>query len=637
MAIENKNRTAEEDASINVAEESRETEWKSKSYMASIFVGDFDIDIPMRNGAGYPSQEAEDKLIGDEACRKIDAWAKENIDGEQIDREESIPGHVWSGLKDLNLFAIKIPKKYGGLGMSQTNYMRILSLISRHCGSVAATLSAHQSIGVPQPIKLAGTEQQKEKWLPKFAEGWVSAFALTEPNVGSDPANMSTEARLDGDEWVINGEKLWCTNGVVADVIVVMAKTGTRITSSGKEINEISAFIVESDTPGFDVIHRCKFMGIRAVENGLLRFTNCRVPAENLIGGQGNGLKLALSTLNDGRLSIPAIAADNIQYVSEFCARWGKTREQWGRNIGSHEPGSEKIAQIHSAGYAMAAFSDYCAYLSDEGEQDMRMEAAAAKMFNTELLWETMDTALQLRGGRGYETAESLKARGEFDIPMERMLRDARINRIVEGTTDIMHLFLAREALDWHLSNAGPLFGKSSLLVKAATVAKCAWVYSRWLPKILVPSFFRRFKSFHPWLRPQLRKIDSKSKKLARTLFAQMLLRGPKLEMKQLILARLVDIGTELSVCGLVASRVETELRAGSSQNMLAADYWINTRLKHVDRLFEDVWKNTDADASSLAKEQMNRAQSLPVVDTSHLTPIDTDTGREITNNVQRK
>jgi hypothetical protein len=448
---------------------------------------------------------------------------------------------------------------------------------------------------------------------------------------------MSTEAHLDGDEWVINGEKLWCTNGVVADVIVVMAKTGTRITSSGKEINEISAFIVESDTPGFDVIHRCKFMGIRAVENGLLRFTDCRVPAENLIGGQGNGLKLALSTLNDGRLSIPAIAADNIQYVSEFCARWGKTREQWGRNIGSHEPGSEKIAQIHSAGYAMAAFSDYCAYLSDEGEQDMRMEAAAAKMFNTELLWETMDTALQLRGGRGYETAESLKARGEFDIPMERMLRDARINRIVEGTTDIMHLFLAREALDWHLSNAGPLFGKSSLLVKAATVVKCAWVYSRWLPKILIPSLFRRFKSFHPWLRPQLRKIDSKSKKLARTLFTQMLLRGPKLEMKQLTLARLVDIGTELSVCGLVASRVETELRAGSSRNMLAADYWINTRLKHIDRLFEDVWSNSDADASSLAKEQMQRAQSLPAVDTSHLAPIDTDSGREITNNTQRK
>ena len=637
MAIENKNRTAEEDASINVAEESREMEWKSKSYMGSIFVGDFDIDIPHRSGRGFPEQDPADKAIGDRILDDIKTWADDHLDGEQIDRDESIPGHVWSGLKDLNLFAIKIPKQYGGLGMSQTNYMRILSLISRYCGSVAATLSAHQSIGVPQPIKLAGTQAQKDKWLPKFAEGWISAFALTEPNVGSDPANMATEAYLDGDEWVINGEKLWCTNGVVADVIVVMAKSGTRTTSSGKKINEISAFIVETDTPGVEVVHRCKFMGIRAVENGLLRLTNCRVPAENLIGGQGNGLKLALSTLNDGRLSIPAIAADNIQYVSEFSARWGKTREQWGRNIGSHEPGSEKIAQIHSTGYAMSAFSDYCAYLSDEGKQDMRMEAAAAKMFNTELLWDTMDTALQLRGGRGYETSESLRVRGEFDIPIERMLRDSRINRIVEGTTDIMHLFLAREALDWHLSNAGPLFSKSSVWTKVKTAAKCSLIYSRWIPKLLVPSFFRRFRSFHPSLRHYLRALDSRSRKLARTLFAQMILQGPKLEMKQLTLARLVDVGTELAVCGLVLSRVDTEMKSGSGDNLLAAEYWVKTRLKHVDQLFRDVWSNHDSEAKALAEEQMFRADSLPNVDTSHLQAIESDTGREITNGKNRR
>lgn len=637
MAIENKNRTAEEDASINVAEESRETTWKSKSYMGSIFVGDFDIDIPHRRGCGFPEQDPADKATGDSILANIKKWADEYLDGEQIDRDESIPGHVWAGLKDLNLFAIKIPKQYGGLGMSQTNYMRILSLISRYCGSVAATLSAHQSIGVPQPIKLAGTQAQKDKWLPKFAEGWISAFALTEPNVGSDPANMATEAYLDGDEWVINGEKLWCTNGVVADVIVVMAKSGTRVTSSGKEINEISAFIVETDTPGVEIIHRCKFMGIRAVENGLLRFTNCRVPAENLIGGQGNGLKLALSTLNDGRLSIPAIAADNIQYVSEFSARWGKTREQWGRNIGAHEPGSEKIAQIQSAGYAMAAFSDYCAYLSDEGKQDMRMEAAAAKMFNTELLWDTMDTALQLRGGRGYETSESLRARGEFDIPIERMLRDSRINRIVEGTTDIMHLFLAREALDWHLSNAGALFGRASAWTKIKTVAKCAWIYSGWIPKLLVPSIFRRFRSFHSTLRPYLRSLDSRSRKLARTLFTQMILQGPKLEMKQLTLARLVDVGTEIAVCGLVLSRVDTEIKAGSYDNLLTARYWAKTRLAHIDQLFRAVWRNNDADAKILAAEQMLRAEHLPKVDTSHLKMIETDVGRDITNGKKRK
>ena len=636
MAIENKNRNADEDASINVAEESRETSWKSKSYMASIFLGDFDVAIPDRNGLGFPEQDSADKIAGDEVLEKIKAWADEHLDGDEIDRTESIPGKVWSGLKDLNLFAIKIPQEYGGLGLSQTNYMRILSLVSRYCGSVAATLSAHQSIGVPQPIKLAGTEAQKQKWLPKFSEGWISAFALTEPNVGSDPANMATTAYLDGDEWVINGEKLWCTNGVVADVIVVMAKSGTRTTSSGKTINEISAFIVETDTPGVDVIHRCKFMGIRAVENGLIRFTNCRIPAENLIGGQGNGLKLALSTLNDGRLSIPAIAADNIQYVSEFCSRWGKTREQWGRNIGAHEPGSEKIAQIHSAGYAMSAFSDYCAYLSDEGRQDMRMEAAAAKMFNTELLWDTMDTALQLRGGRGYETSPSLRARGENDIPIERMLRDSRINRIVEGTTDIMHLFLAREALDWHLSNAGALFGRASVWTKVKTVAKCAWIYSRWLPKLFVPSFTRTFNNFDKSLVPLLRKIDSRSKRLARTLFGQMVIQGPKLEMKQLTLARLVDVGTELTVCGLVACRVQNEIRQGNSDNLLTAKYWLETRLTEIDKLFSNVWKNHDTKAVLLAKEQMLRVDLLPEVSTEHLKPIATDKGREITNGKSR-
>lgn len=636
MAIENKNRTLEEDASINVAEESRETTWKSKSYMASIFLGDFDMSIPFRNGVGFPEQDPADKVTGDEICSKVKAWADQNLDGGAIDANESIPGHVWQGLKDLNLFAIKIPEKYGGLGLSQTNYMRILSLVSRYCGSTAATLSAHQSIGAPQPLKLAGTDEQKQKYLPRFSEGWISAFALTEPNVGSDPANMSTQAYLDGDEWVIDGEKLWCTNGVVADVIVVMAKTGTKITSSGKEINEISAFIVETDTPGVDVIHRCKFMGIRAVENGLIRFTECRVPVDNLIGGQGNGLKLALSTLNDGRLSIPAIAADNIQYVSDFCARWGKSRSQWGRNIGSHEPGSEKIAQVHSAGYAMAAFSDYCAYLSDEGIQDMRMEAAAAKMYNTELLWTALDTALQLRGGRGYETSESLRARGENDIPMERMLRDARINRIVEGTTDIMHLFLAREALDWHLSNAGTLFGRDSIWTKLKTVVKCAGIYSAWLPKLFVPSFFKGFSGYSPEFRRCLRKLDSRSKKLARTLFAQMLVQGPKLEMKQLTLARLVDIGTEITVAGLVIARAQTELNSGVKDNQATALYWLQTAIKRIDDLFLCVRNNSDTAAVKVASELMLRADYLPEVDSSHLAPIETDLGREITNGKPR-
>ena len=634
MAIENKNRSAAEDASISVAEESREGSWKSKSYMASFFVGDFDMSIPMRDGLGFPEQDAEDKRIGDEICEKVETWCVENLDGEEIDRTETIPAHVWRGLKELNLFAIKIPTKYNGLGMSQTNYMRILSVVARYCGSTAATLSAHQSIGVPQPLKLQGTEEQKQRFLPKFAEGWVSAFALTEPGVGSDPANMATLAELseDGEHWILNGEKLWCTNGVVADVIIVMAKSGTKTTRSGKEINEISAFIVETDTPGFEVIHRCKFMGIKAIENGLLRFTNCKIPKDNIVGGKGGGLRVALATLNDGRLSIPAIAAEGAKDIAEFCARWGKSRHQWGRNIGAHEPGSDKLSRIHSAAYAMSALSDYCAFLSDEGRQDMRMEAAAAKMFNTELLWELMDTAVQLRGGRGYETAESLAERGEDAIPMERALRDARINRIVEGTTDIMHLFLAREALDWHLSNAGVLFSRAGMGAKLKTILKCAGIYSLWVPKLLVPSIFRSFPGFHPKLKKYLRKIDSRTKKLARTLFWQMIVQGPKLEMRQLILARLVDIGTELAVAGLTISRVQGELNRQNSRNFETVLYWLHSSMIRIDGLFKEVGTNSDKQAVKLAKQLMENAELLTEVDTSHLNAIERELGRDLTN-----
>jgi alkylation response protein AidB-like acyl-CoA dehydrogenase len=443
--------------------------------MGSIFIGDFDIKMAYP----FPEQDPEDKKIGDEFCAKLDQWCKETLDGDEIDRTETIPAHIWRGLKELNLFAIKIPKQYGGLGMSQTNYMRILGVVSLYCGSTCATLSAHQSIGVPQPLKLAGTKEQKEKWLPKFAEGWISAFGLTEPNAGSDPANMKTTATLsdDGKQYVLNGEKLWCTNGVVADIIVVMAVTGVKETRSGRKINQISAFLVETDIPGFDILHRCRFMGIKAIENGILRFTDCKIPVDNLIGKEGEGLKIALATLNDGRLSIPAISAEGMKEITRFSTAWGKTRAQWGKQIGQHEPGADKMSQIASASYAMSALSDYCASLSDKGDQDMRMEAAAAKMFNTELLWDSIDTAMQFRAGRGYETSTSLEERGEMPLPLERSMRDARINRIVEGTTDIMHLFLAREALDWHLQNAGTLFGRASFAEKAKTVLKCAGIF----------------------------------------------------------------------------------------------------------------------------------------------------------------
>ncbi|MCB9762485.1 MAG: acyl-CoA dehydrogenase family protein [Alphaproteobacteria bacterium] len=630
--IENKNRNAEEARSIQVAEESRETDWKARSFMGSMFMGELALDM----AAPYPEQDPEDRAIGDEICARVDAWCAEHVDGDRIDAEQEIPAHVFKGFNDLGLWGIKIPKKYGGLGLSQTNYMRLLGVVSKHCGSLGATLSAHQSIGVSQPLKLFGTPEQKEKYLPRVANGEISAFALTEPGVGSDPANMTTHAEPseDGSHWILNGEKLWCTNGVIADVLVVMARTPSKVVD-GKERKQITAFIVEKDWEGVDVLHRCRFMGIRAIENGVLRFRDVKVPAENIIAGEGRGLKLALTTLNDGRLGIPAVAAFSSQEVATFSARWAKTRHQWGKHIGVHEAGADKLARIASAAYAMEALAMFGAALSDRGNADIRMEAATAKMFNSERSWEVMDTALQLRAGRGYETAESLRARGEHDFAIERAMRDTRINRIVEGTTDIMHLFLAREALDKHLRLAGPLLGRAPLGVKLKTLAKCAAFYPVWYAKLWVGGLFKNYSGFDGRLRGHLRYVEARTRKLARTLFHQMVLKGPKLEMRQLILARLVDVGAELAVMTLVASRVQGELKRGQSDNLSRALYWLKSRRAVVDDLLRDVHRNTDAEARAVARDLMDSVEALPELEKPELSPRPQELGRELTSGRQ--
>jgi hypothetical protein len=516
--------------------------------------------------------------------------------------------------------------------------MRLLSVVAKYCGSTVATLSAHQSIGVPQPLKLFGTKEQKEKFLPMVAAGAVSAFGLTEPSVGSDPAQMSTTATPteDGKHWVINGEKLWCTNGVIADLYVVMAAT-PPIQKNGREIKQITAFIVERDTPGIEVMHRCRFMGLRAIENGLIRFTNVKVPSENIIWGEGKGLRLALTTLNDGRLGIPAITAGAVGALTDHLASWGKTRHQWGRNIGDHEAGCDKLAQMGGGQYAMQALADFCAATSDRGDTDIRMEAAAAKMYNTELGWDLVDLGLQFKGGRGYETASSLEARGEVPVPIERAFRDARINRIVEGTTDVMHLFLARESLDKHLGMAKPLLSpKSSIGEKLKSLATCAVFYARWYPMLWIGGLFTSFSQFDDDLADHMRWIESRSRKLARTLFHAMLLNGPKLEMKQLTLARLVDIGTELAVMALTAARAQSDRDRGEKSTSLRAQYWLERSRVQVDGLFKSIKRNSDATARKLATQMMEEAEILEAPEVN-LTALPDEHGSDLTSGRQNR
>src|SRR5579871_155652 len=601
-----KHLSEKEKESLDVAEGARETEWTKPSFVAELFMGHFRSDLI----APYPLQSPEDKAIGDEFMGRLEAFLRDNLDPDEVDRTGDLPQRVIDGLAKLGCWGMKIPKDYGGLGLSQINYNRAVALVASYCGSTAVWLSAHQSIGVPQPLKLFGSDAQKKKYFPMFAKGAVSAFALTEPEVGSDPAQMVTKAEpsSDGKTWTINGNKLWCTNGLVADVMVVMAGTPSKMVN-GKEKKQITAFIVEKGTPGIEYVSRCDFMGIRAIQNGVIRFNNVKVPSENILWGEGQGLKLALITLNTGRLTLPAASAGMSKQALQIAKIWGKEREQWGAPIGKHEPGAVKIANMAASTFAQEAMTYYTSALVDKGGADIRLEAAMSKLFCSVASWKIVDDLMQLRGGRGYEKADSLRKRGEKGYAVERMMRDARINRIIEGTDEIQHLFIAREALDKHMRLAMDLLNpKAPMTKKMTALAKSALFYPFWYLRTWLPTgLWPRFAGYGS-LGKHMRFVECRSRKLARTLFHQMVKFGPKLERRQNILARLVEIGTELFAMATSCTKaVELEKQNPQEKGPRElADLFCRQARIRVRQYFHGVCCNTDVRDSKAAAKAMD-------------------------------
>lgn len=581
----------DEKRSLEVAEASRETEWRQPSFIKEMFMGRLlpELIYP------FPEQDPADKAAGDELLAQVRDYLAKNLDADRIDRTGNIPKPLIAGLAKLGLMGIKIPKEYGGLGMSQINYNRIIHLVASHCASTAVFLSAHQSIGVPQPLKMFGTEEQKHKFLPRLAEGAISAFALTEPGAGSDPSRMDTRAVLseDGESWILNGEKLWISNGPVADLLIVMARTN----DPAAEKPEITAFIVEGDSPGLETVHRCDFMGLKALRNGLLRFTDVRVPRDNIVLGVGEGLRLALRTLNTGRLTLPAACAAAMKQALAIAVDFGNNRKQWGAPVGHHEAVAAKIARMSADIYAVDSMTWLTSAMADAGAQDIRLEAAMAKLFCTEAVWRCVDDALQVRGGRGYETADSLRGRGEAAVPTERLMRDARINLIIEGTSEIMHLFIAREALDPHLKVAGMSATSTKMDVKSAASFYAKWYPLLWLPRTAV------FKQTDlPWsLKRHLWFIERSTRRLARDLFHMMLWHRQGLQKKQMILARLVDTGAELFAMAAAISRAGSPGAPPGADKL--ADLFCRQARRRVKRLHWDVYFNDDRRAYKEARE----------------------------------
>lgn len=598
-------RKATEVEAREVAESARESEWAQPSFLRELFMGRLRLDLIHPHPEPDPQDLPRAKIFLD----RLADFLRTKVDSETIDREGTIPEEVVEGFRRMGAFGIKIPQEYGGLGFSQLTYNRAMELVASKDGSVGALLSAHQSIGVPQPLKLFGTPEQKKKYLPRLAKGAISAFALTEIHAGSDPANMSTSATPteDGKAFILNGEKLWCTNGTRAELLVVMARTPSKMVN-GKEKRQITAFIVEVAWPGVEVVRRCHFMGIKAIENGVIRFTNVRVPRENILWKEGSGLKLALITLNTGRLTLPSAVTGASKTALEICRRWCSERVQWGVPIGKHEAVAEKLARMASMTFAMESISELCASLVDRGGYDIRLEAAIAKMFNSEAGWRIMDDTMQIRGGRGYETASSLAARGEAPIPVERMMRDYRINLIFEGSSEIMRLFIAREAVDFHLQIAGDLVNpKASSGTKMKALLKAGLFYAGWYPRLWFGAgYLPSFGEFGP-LAGHVRFAERSTRKLARMMLYAMVRLGAKLERKQMTLFRFVEIGAELFAMTASCVRARMLVKNGSQGNeaIQLADHFCLLSRRRIAASFDAIFHNDDDITYRISKQVM--------------------------------
>jgi alkylation response protein AidB-like acyl-CoA dehydrogenase len=584
-----------------VAEAARETEWKLPSFGKELFLGRFRLDLLHPQ----PKPDPEMAKKGDIFLEKLRAFLEERVDPFQIERDAKIPDDVIQGLKELGCLGLKIPEEYGGLGLNQVYYNRALILTSTWHSSISTFLSAHQSIGVPEPLRLAGTEEQKRKFLPMVASTHVSAFLLTEIDVGSDPARVATSAvpTEDGTGYVLNGRKLWTTNGVIADLIVVMAK----VPKSEGHRGGITAFIVDAHAEGITVEHRNAFMGQRGLENGVTSFKNVVVPAENVIAGEGQGLKVALATLNTGRLSLPAVCAGSTKYALKISREWANERVQWGHPIGKHDAVAQKIAFIAATAFALEAVVEVASRLADNKSNDIRIEAALAKLYSSEMAWLAADEMIQIRGGRGYETAESLRNRGERPVPAEQLLRDLRINRIFEGSSEIMRLLIAREAVDQHLQVAGAIIDpEAELKDKAKTGLAAGKFYGKWFPTLAVgagqkPGNYGEFGA----LAGHLRFAERACRKLARSTFYGMARWQGGLEHKQGFLGRVVDIGAELfaiTASCVHAKTLAAEDPAHEQAAMELADLFCGQARRRIDRLFHDLWANDDPENYAAAQ-----------------------------------
>ncbi len=375
----------------------------------------------------YPEQDAREQAECDQLLARLDEYLRTEHPAVLIDQEQEIPRWVVDKLFDLGVLGMTIAKEYGGLGMGITSYNRVLERIGASCGSTAVMVSAHQSIGC-KAVMLFGSDEQKKKWLPHLAKDWLSAFCLSEPNVGCDAGGQETYFERDGDEYVVHGEKKWATSGALSGLFTVMAKE-KKPDGKGK----VSAFVMHPDMPGVEIFQKNRSKcGIRGTWQARIRFHGVRVPKAHLLGQEGRGLQMALSCLNYGRCTLSAGMLGGARRAMDQAVKWGSTRFQFGAPLADKELVRQRIARMAAYVYASDAVLYMTTGMLDRKDEDIQVETALCKVFCSEMGWRAVNDALQIMGGESYMTENEV----------ERVFRDSRINLIVEGANEVMQSYL---------------------------------------------------------------------------------------------------------------------------------------------------------------------------------------------------
>ncbi|NGZ11086.1 MAG: hypothetical protein CV088_17170 [Nitrospira sp. LK70] len=546
-------------------EEARER-LAGQSFMVGLFAGKPDFSLLLMS-----EEPPEDKADWEAFRPHLETFLTTQVDPDEIERTAKIPDSVLKGLFALGAFGMKIPRQYGGLGFSYSNYGRALTLMASWSNSLALTVAVPQSIGIAMPILMFGNEEQRRAYLPVVARDALSAFALTEPITGSDAANIATEAILDSTRarFVVNGEKLWCTNGPIARYVTLIARVPAKRTEQkgqtiwepvpndrGADDHVHTAFILDMQTPGVHVRQHCQFEGCRGIENAHMTFTDVHIPAENVIGEVGRGLKYALTILNVGRaVSIPAICLGMAKQAWQPTLDRANQRVTFQKPLGTRQTQRMRLGRMASNLFAMEALALTAWRMADQHTYDVRIEAALAKLFCSEKTIQFLKDAQIIFGGMGYETAHSKRVRGEPAFGIEQLVRDAEMYRIGEGATDILRPFVAREGLDMHLQRTRHFFDGQAASVRQLTelwqLVKfyIPWYRGQWTGGRLPAG--TEFQ--HPKVRSQLLFVERASRRLARTIFYAMLLHRQALRDDQGRQNRIEMIGEDLLVIAATA------------------------------------------------------------------------------------